>query len=73
MLNLIRSILSAHGVDSPLIPKDYRRMVERVSGITTYSRKVVNVDINVSNLHWTLRDIPNVKLTYVCSMHIACF
>ena len=63
LLSLLREATTV-----PLIPKDYRRMVERVSGRSSGNAALLETTINLSSQHWSLANIPPVHCRYVLAI-----
>ena len=65
LLSLISSILTRHDTSPERIPRSYRRMLERVMKLSTSDKVPVDVHIDISNLHWSMRDLNIVTVGYV--------
>jgi len=57
LLRLISSILTMHEVSSELIPRDYRRMRQRVTKTSSYAMTSVDVNIDIASIHWSMKEI----------------
>ena len=57
------------------IPLDYRKMMKRIGGLAVDRYDMQTININVSDFHWSLADIPDIVARYAmmyCMIPLSC-